>query len=244
MIDYYYALADGWKPPEDGSTRVIGRMRNQAPLVVERRYNKGRVVAQLTRLSSGETPLGRWTNWSLSPAFPVLANELVNYLAAGRQDDPLFQVGDDLVVSAKEGTYDPAFRFPLPSEGSTRPEQVIDATPGGGLLTAALENVPASGIYEVQLQTTQGAEQRDFAFNVTVSEGDLAITPRDRLDAQLAGLKYELHNASAMAVDEQHLAGFQLSDALLGALVAVLLAEQLLAHMASYHIPPLRGPAR
>ena len=41
----------------------------------------------------------------------MLANELVNYLAAGRQDDPLFGVGDDLVVSVEEGKYDPAFRF-------------------------------------------------------------------------------------------------------------------------------------
>jgi hypothetical protein len=224
---------------------VIGRLRNQAPLVVERRYNKGRVVAQLTRLSSGETPLGRWTNWSLSPAFPVLANELVNYLAAGRQNDPLFRVGDDLVVSVEDGKYDPAFRFRLPGEGATRPEEVIDATPDGGRLTATLENVAGSGIYEVQLQTTQGgAEHRDFAFNVPAGEGDLALTARNDLAQQLAGLKYQMHDAADMAVDEQHLAGIQLSDALLGVLIVVLLGEQLLAYAASYHIPPLRGPAR
>ena len=51
------------------------------PLVVEKKFGKGRVVAQLTKLSSGDTPLGRWSNWSLNPAFPVLANELVSYLA-------------------------------------------------------------------------------------------------------------------------------------------------------------------
>ena len=65
---------------------MIARLRNNEPLVVEKQFGKGRVVAQLTKLSSGDTPLGRWTNWSLNPAFPVLANELVSYLAATRQD--------------------------------------------------------------------------------------------------------------------------------------------------------------
>ncbi len=245
MVDYYYALADDWSPPEDGSTSVIARLRNQAPLVVERHFNNGRVVAQLTRLSPGDTPLGQWTNWSVNRAFPVLANELVNYLAAGRHDDPLLGVGDDLVVSVAEGKYDPAFRFLLPGEGPARPEQVIDATSGTGRLTATLEDVSASGIYEVHLQSTQGGvERRDFAFNVPVGEGDLALVERADLDRQLAGVTYQLHDAADMAVDDQHLAGFQMSDALLGVLIVVLVGEQLLAYIASYHIPPLRGPAR
>ena len=86
MVDYYYALADDWPPPNDGTTNVIARLRNNAPLVIEKKFGKGRVVAQLTKLSSGDTPLGRWTNWSLNPAFPVLANELVGYLSASRQE--------------------------------------------------------------------------------------------------------------------------------------------------------------
>ena len=83
MIDYYYAVADDWTPPDDGSTQRHRRLRNNEPLVVEKQFGEGRVVAQLTKLSSGDTPLGRWSNWSLNPAFPVLANELVSYLAAG-----------------------------------------------------------------------------------------------------------------------------------------------------------------
>ena len=85
-VDYYYALANDWTPPTDGSTNVLARLRNDAPLVVEKKFGKGRVVAQLTKLSTGDTPLGRWTNWSLNPVFPVLANELVAYLAAGQQN--------------------------------------------------------------------------------------------------------------------------------------------------------------
>lgn len=245
LVDYYYALADDWAPPDDGSTSVIARLRNQAPLVIEHRFNNGRVVAQLTRLSSADTQLGPWTNWSINRAFPVLANELVNYLASGWQNDPLFQVGDDLVVSVDEAKFDPAFRFVLPGEGSARSEQVIDATPGSGRLTATLADVATSGIYQVQLQNVEGnAERRAYAFNVPVGEGDLALVPRDELDRQLTGVKYQLHDAADMVMDEEHLAGFQLSDTLLGVLIAVLLGEQFLAYVASYHLPALRSSAR
>ena len=140
-VDYYYAVADDWTPPTDGSVNVLARLRNDAPLVVDKKFGKGRVVAQLTKLSTGDTPLGRWTNWSLNPVFPVLANELVAYLAAGQQNSSIQLVGDDLVVRVPEDKYDPAFRFILPGDGTARPELPIDATADDGQLTAKLENV-------------------------------------------------------------------------------------------------------
>ena len=244
-VDYYYAIADGWTPTEDGTTKVIARMRNSEPLVVEKHFGAGRVIAQLTRLSSGNTPLGPWTNWSLNPAFPVLANELISYLAAARQDDPLHHVGEDLIVTAPEVKYEPTFRFLSPGEGQARREVTVDATPTAGILTASLSDVAASGVYEVQLQSIQGElERRDYAFNVPTGEGDLAIANREDLAHQLAGIQYQLHEAADMAVDGQQLAGFQMSDALLAALIVILLAEQVLAYAASYHIKPSSGASR
>jgi hypothetical protein len=245
MVDYYYELPDDWSPPGDDSTKILARLRNNDPLVVEKKFGEGHVVAQLTKLSSGDTPLGRWSNWSLNPAFPVLANELVSYLAATRQVDPLHRVGDDLLVSVEEEKYEPKFRFVLPGEGTSRAEVPLDATPANGRLTAKLEDVAASGIYEVQLQPLQGdLESRDFAVNVVPGEGDLAIEPRAELTRQLAGVEFELHDAADMALSAQQLAGFQMSDALLATLVVLLVGEQLIAYMASYHVTPLRGPKR
>ncbi len=251
MIDYYYALPDAWSPKDDDSLQILARLRNNEPLVVEKKFGEGRVVAQLTKLSSGDTPLGRWSNWSLNPAFPVLANELVSYLAATRQVDPLHQVGDDLVVSVEEGKYEPTMRFVLPDEhsaGGARPthaEVPVDAKPSGGRLTAKLPNVAASGVYEVQLQSLQGdLENRDFAVNVAPGEGDLSVEPRTELIEQLAGVDFQLHDAADMALNAQQLAGFQMSDALLATLIVMLVAEQLFAYLASYHVTPLRGATR
>jgi hypothetical protein len=260
MVDYFYALDDGWQPPADGSAQVIARLRNGAPLVIEKKFGKGRVVTQLTKLSSAETPLGRWSNWSLNPAFPVLANELVSYLAVAHDTDPLFDIGADLVVSTEEGKYDPRFRFLLPPKTapgevasttgpsaakSTPPEVTIEATSANGKLTAKLENVTESGIYEAQLQPLTGPpERRTFAVNVPVAEGDLAITSTPEITRQLAGVDYQMHDAADMSLDPRQLAGFQMGDALLGALIIMLLIEQVIAYFASYHIKPLRGSKR
>ena len=250
LIDYYYAVPDDWMPSE--TIRVIARLRNKAPLVVEKEFGAGRVVAQLTKLSSGETRLGRWSNWSVNRAFPVLANELASYLAATGQNDPLHRVGDDLVVAVEEGKFEPTIRFILPSEqfsgGEPRPlraEVPVDATPVEGKLTGKLDDVTHSGIYEVQLQPTQGGvETRAFAVNVPNGDSDLALTPRSDLAHQLAGVDFQMHDAADMALDAQQLAGFQMSDALLAGLIVMLLTEQLLAYLASYHAAPLRGTSR
>lgn len=245
LVDYYFAVADNWSPPTDGSVNVLARLRNDAPLVVEKKFGKGRVVAQLTKLSTGDTPLGRWTNWSLNPIFPVLANELVAYLAAGQPNDAVRLVGDDLVVRVEDGKFDPAFRFILPGDGTVRPEMTVDATQEDGQLVAKLEDVNASGIYEVQLQPVEGSpERRAFAFNVPDGEGDLHIVAKDELAREFAGAQFQLHDAADMTINEQQLAGLQLSDALLAAIVVILIVEQLLAYIASFHAPVVKGVRR
>ena len=242
LIDYYYAVQDDWTPPRDSSTQILARLRNSEPLVIEKRFGDGRVVAQLTKISTGNTPYLQWSNWSLNPVFPVLANELVNYLSAGRQEDPLHRVGDDLVLTLDGTKYEPTVRFVLPGDGPTRGEVPIDATADGGQLSAKLDDVASSGVYQVRLQPLQGnVETREFAVNVPPAEGDLALTHREDLTRQLAGVDYQLHEAADMTLDEQQLAGFAMSDVLLAAVVVMLLAEQLLAYLASFHVAPVAG---
>jgi hypothetical protein len=126
-----------------------------------------------------------------------------------------------------------------------RAEVQVDAVAANNRLTGKLEHVTTSGIYDVQLQPTTGpVERRTFAVNVPAGEGDLALAPKTDITRQLAGVDYQMHDAKDMALNAQQLAGFQMSDALLFALIAILLLEQLLAYLASYHVRPLRSAAR
>jgi aerotolerance regulator-like protein len=243
MVDYYYSIPADWTAPKDGSVSILARLRNDAPLVVEKSFGDGRVVAQLTKLSTADTPLGRWTNWSLNPVFPVLANELIGYLSASRKQDADFQIGDDLVVSVPESDYDPTFRFFVAGPGNVKKELPIEATSDHGQLVAKLPQIATSGIVQVQLQPREGEpERRAYAFNVPVGEGDLHIISRDDIEHQLAGVNYQLHDAADMAINEQQLAGVQLGDTLLAALIVILIIEQILAYIATFHVQPARGP--
>jgi hypothetical protein len=168
--------------------------------------------------------------------FPVLANELMSYLSVSGNRDPVQFVGENLVVSLPEDQFEPTVRVSQPTEGE-RSELPLQAVSLAGKLVAEIPNVPRSGLYYVFLQPREGAvERRDHAFNVVAAgEGDLTLTRREELAAQFADFNVQLHDASDMNVHEDRLAGIQLSESLLGALVALLLAEQALAYAASYH---------
>ena len=236
-VDYYYAATDDWRP--DPQTGVLARVRDGAPLVVERPYGEGRVVVHLTKISPAGTSLGRWSNWAVNPVFPVLASELMSYLAEGRQEVPSLQVGQPLAISVDAHEYGPDFRYFIPSGvGQSRSEMTITADAVDEQFTHSIESVPFSGIYEVRLPTAQGEfEVRKYGVNVNATEGDLTLIPHDEILRRLEGTAIQLHYADELHGAEQRIAGFQMSGLLLALIVGLLLAEQLLAYAASYHVP-------
>ncbi len=141
--------------------------------------------------------------------------------------------------------YEPTVRFRLPGQGPSRGEVPVEATTNAGQLTARLDDVEQSGVYAAQLEPREGnVESRQFAVNVPSGEGDLAVAHRDELARQLAGVDFELHDAADMTLDSHTLAGIQMGDALLVAVIVMLLAEQVLAYVASFHAAPVRGATR
>jgi hypothetical protein len=163
----------------------------------------------------------------------------MNYLATGASSDQLRLVGDDLVVSVPENEYEPSVRIVMPGEGAARNEWTSDASLVDNKLVAKLPDIGTSGVYQVELTRREGGvERRVSAFNVvTRGEGDLHLVSSDEIKRRLADVPVELHDADDLVVDEEHLAGFQLGNTLLGTMIALLLAEQWLAYSASYHLP-------
>ena len=74
-----------WKPRPRLRSQVIARLRNGAPLVVERSFGKGRVVAFLTTAAPGVEQLGRQQRDRLVPAGGPRAAGLPVAAAGGRR---------------------------------------------------------------------------------------------------------------------------------------------------------------
>lgn len=249
-IERYFAAAKGWQPDADSTVKVIARVRNGAPLVVERKFGEGCVVAFLTKAAPVETDQGVWNNWARgNPSFVVAILELEAYLAAARQSDLPRLVGVPLKIKLSAGKYQPQVRFTMPTNGSASRKDggvlTVDAQQAKDALEAAFNETQSSGFYEAQLTKSDGAtETRRYAINVDPAEGNLKHVDGPQLASRLTGVKYEYHNAGDFAFDTRQLAGFNLGESLLYALVIVLLLEQVLAYFTSYHPKSLGGARR
>jgi hypothetical protein len=236
-VERYFSLAKGWKPAADAAVQVLARLRNGAPLVVERKFGEGRVVALLS------TAAPQWNNWGRNPSFVVALLELQSYLAGQGGHDQSRLVGTPIKLDLDAARYEPRVRLLAPGLGETS-AVTVDAAAAGQGLSATLPQTETSGIYEIQLSTTDNMEEsRLFAFNVDADEGDLATVDREHLAATLPNVRYEYRTAADFQVTTHELAGSNLSDWLLYLLVGILIGEQLMAFSASYH-PRTREAAR
>lgn len=240
IVQRYFALPPGWQPPADSTTRVVARLRNGAPLVVEREFGKGRVVAFLT----GAAPV--WNNWARNPSFVVAMQDLQAYLARRPAETQSRTVGSPLELNLNPALYqpNPEVRFNYP-EQSGKPSVTVNATKsadGNGMLTASLFETDVSGFYEARLTRADGtAETRRYAVNVDPAEGDLTALDGEKLASRLEGVKYRYQQAADFQSTAIELAGYDLGEALLYALILLLVGEQILAWSASYH-PAKRHP--
>jgi hypothetical protein len=249
-VDHYMAAPRRWSPEATSTTHVLARLRNQAPFCVEKKLGDGRIVA----FTSTAAPV--WNNWARNPSFVVAMLELQSYLAPPPSLDANRLVGAPIELQIDPGHYQSEVRLLAPTDrgtttadGDTVPgessTQVTGAAPheGGQGLRAVFPEATTSGIYELQLTTTDNkAEVRRLAFNIEADEGNLNTIGPEELRTRLEGVAYEYHDAVDFRISTQDLAGTNLSQWMLYLLVAILVGEQALAYSASYH--PSREGAR
>lgn len=232
----YFSVPNGWRPPADSTTRVIARLRNGAPLMVEHKFGKGRVVAFLS--SAGPS----WNNWARNPSFVVAVQDLQAYLSSRSEEALSRTVGSPLVLKLNPALYRKEVRFIFPEQSGEPPLAMEAAKTGDGMFTATLNETGYSGFYEARLTRADGsAETRRYAVNVDPAEGNLATIDGQQLAGRLEGVKYKYLQASAFQTTAEELAGYNLSDVLLYGLILLLVGEQILAWSASYH-PAKRHP--
>ncbi|MGE0608531.1 MAG: BatA domain-containing protein [Pirellulales bacterium] len=238
-VDRYVAAPKDWKPAPGSPTSLIARLRNGSPLVLDKSFGDGRVVAFLT--SAG--PL--WNNWARNPSFVVAMLELQSHLTAAHTQDESRQVGAPLEITFDPAHFQPRVNFTAPAaDGETEIPLDAQTTPQG--MRAALPETDSAGIYSAKLvsQSADSEEIQQFAYNVQPEEGDLKTVTGEHLAAAMPGFPFEYQQASAFQeTGGRDVAGFNLGDGLLYLLILLLVGEQILAYSASYH-PAVKGGSR
>jgi hypothetical protein len=277
-IGRYMAVARGFESPDENGPRRLLGLRNGAPLVVEKPYGKGLVVAVLT------TAAPQWNTWARgNPSWVVVMLELESHLARGRAAPAAARVGDPISIAVDPGLDEIEVDFLLPDPGDARgidPRESSAAAspvadggdsvpparrgkpappgePGGsvvratatpqpdGTLAAVLPEARLGGLYAARWQRVDGTErERLVAVNVDPLEGELERAGPERLERALAGIPHRIEQASAFQPDARTLAGSSLVTPLVGLLILLLLAEQALSYLASYHLPSTRRSGR
>ncbi|EAQ77634.1 BatA domain-containing protein [Blastopirellula marina] len=245
----YYDLDATWKPSDNGA--VLGKLRDGRPLIVEQQVGDGSVVTFLTSLTPD------WNNWSITPGFIVTALELQAYLASGTRQSTERLVGSPLRLEVDAANFrnDALAYAPGADRMPTvkRDRAILAKEEGRPLLKldyAGINNVTGdsltglSGVYDIWLTQSDGLPNlRRFALNVDPLEGDLTTTDRNELQAALAPVTFTYHTVESVDYSWNASEGFAWQDYLLYALLGLLVVEQILAFLTSYH-PPVMGAAR
>jgi hypothetical protein len=230
-VQQYFAAPAGWTIKNDPTLREIMRLRNNAPLLVEKDFKHGRVLVFLS------TTADKWNNWSSAePSFVAFVLNAVPYLSHRFGANETLLVGEPKVVTFSSPPFDNAVHFSGPA-GDDSAATVSAEVARDDRRTATYLKTHIAGFYKAQLaQPSHKTEIRNFAVNVDAAEGDLRALTSSDLASRLAPLKYEFEYASLYKSKFDETQGRNLGDLLLLVLLAVLFLEQLFAWSCSYHV--------
>lgn len=236
-VDHYYAVSPDWNAKRDPSVRVIMRLRRTsasasgAPLLVEKDFGHGRVLAFLSTTSS------KWNNWSSAePSFVAFVLNMVPYLSHRFGAGDTLLVGEPKALTFAAPAFEPAVHFSGP--GGEASAAALNAQPAANnRQTVTYAKTETAGFYKALLTAvSHKTETRNFAVNVDPAEGDLRALTRADMAPRLAPLPYKFEYASEYNMQFDETQGRNLGDSLLMLLVLVLIVEQFFAWSCSYHL--------
>ncbi len=241
-VQRYLRPPSDWLPAPESSVRILARLRNRAPLAVEKAFGKGRVVMFLT------TYAPYWNDIALGPGV-ILALRLQSHLGFSRRVTTEQEVATGIHVRLDRDKYRQDIRIFAPSDDPATPlliddtaETLADDT---RFMRASIgpNETQQSGIYEMWFSRTDGSIDADrFAVNVDPREGNLAQTPGRDIVAKLEPVSVDIGYADQYETAAIEDAGYNQSLLLMCFLILLLIGEQLLAYFTSYH-PSRRAAA-
>lgn len=235
-----------WKPNLAG-VNVLASVRGESalPLVVEKSFGDGKVIAFMT--TAGPV----WNNWSRNATFPPIVLLMQDYLAAGKYLSVSRAVGSTIDIEVPSDTYTPSLVVVTPSgeaTGSGRlvsqskmnvssvSSEFLQARIGKLLPTEQMRETDLPGIYEAWHRLTDSSQLVErYALNVDVSESEMALANPQKVLSELEQSHPTLVQWDEFNPEPKQKPASSLSLLFLVLLITFLVGEQLLAYSLSYH---------
>ena len=204
--------------PKDDQTQRIFNLDRNVPLMIEKKYGRGRVIAAAT------TANAEWSNLPLQPFFVPLMQRLTTYLATEGSAPAWQLVGSAIRLPLEKAEFGTEFTLRDPT-GQT---QTLKSAKEGDAVFVQSPPITQPGIYQLQ---KVGAEKTTLlAFNIDGTESDLKALPP--ADIQKIAQRYDAAFADTLpayqALDRTRRHGAELWKPLLILLLGLLFAEVLL----------------
>lgn len=241
-----------WDPAADPQLEVAALVRGdpRKPLIVEKPFGEGRTIL----VTTGAGPASN--NWQRNPAFLVTMLGIQERLAKGRFVDVERTVGSPIAVELPAERYRATVQFETPTSDpeapqtfertATRQNETLPWFSGIGPGFAGAEGwneTSLPGLYTAWVQRIEGElEALRWALNVDPAEGALAVTSERDLASRGDSERVSVIGWDRLAANPQAAAGASLGRWLLPWMIALLVGEQWLAYVVSFH--PGRGGNR
>ena len=260
VSQWFQTAADGDEEnKQDESVRVLARLKNGDPLILEHALGRGRVLTFLT--SAGK----RWSNWPVSPAAPgyVVMHLLMHqYLQHPIKSVESRDVGGPLRFEWAVSEYTESIEIFLPTDPedsaadsflrlAASPVQQTATGDDSNNAVAAPDTSPAAdverlavsvpqanrpGVYRVKRFRQDGeGEEKWLAMSVPSTESDLAIAAAAAVESLSETGHVRVIAADVAGGLSGSDAGREMRWLLLGLLVFVLICEQQLSLRMSFH---------
>ncbi len=204
-------------PQRDQTQRIFNLDRN-VPLMIEKKYGRGRVIASAT------TANAEWSTLPLQPFFVPLMQRLTTYLATVGSAPAWQLVGSTIRLPLEKAELGTEFTLRDPT-GQT---QTLKSSKEGDAVFVQSPAITQSGIFQLQKIGTEKTTL--LAFNVDGSESNLKALPI--ADIQKIAQRHDATFADTLpayqALDRTRRHGSELWQPLLIALLVLLFAEVLL----------------
>ncbi len=247
LIEIRQFLEADSKSISSGDVEVVAMGPDRKPLVLDKSYGEGHVIAVLTGLTGG------WSTWAQDPTFVVFSLRTMGYLGSFRRAPTSESVGQSIVSTFNSTGLIPRAEVLLPAKGDSpraklefQAEQSSADSPAtvelkidlAGNENDSVEGLLRPGLFELWMQTVNGEYLvQNKAHNVNGSEGNLVRVSNSELEAALQPIKISIQSASSLADAGWEPEAASHSTLLMFILIALLLGEQMLAYSASYHVP-------